>query len=247
MAEVAVLLVAVLVGFYIKGLSGMGEAIPLAAVGVLVVPVADLVVIITILDLFGSAVAMRASRLELIRRADGPYILPLLLGVVVGVGVLALAPGGVLLSAFFASLLVVGVLMTRNALSPIRERVRAHPGRWSPVERACTATYAGFSGGVTGIDGPPLAFSLFRTQGMVDIRHQLMRLILISSAARFVLLVVAGVVTWRLMAIGLLLIPCAVGAFVLSRRLHATVHPRMIAGLCGSLCIGSVLFSVMRY
>lgn len=247
MTEVAVLVLAVLVGFYIKGLSGMGEAIPLAAVGVLVVSVTDLVVIITILDLLGSAFAMWASRMTLVRRADAPYVFPLVLGIAAGVAVLALAPRGVLLTGFFASLLVVGVLMARSALVPVRERVRARPDRWSPLERTCTATYAGFSGGITGIDGPPLAFSLFRTQGLVDIRQQLMRLILISSAVRFVMLAVSGVVTWRLLAIGIILIPCAVGAFVLSRRLHAGVHPRLIAGLCGSLCIASVLFAVMRY
>ncbi len=108
--------------------------------------------------------------------------------------------------------------------------------RWSPYGVAA----AGVTGGIAGVDGPPLAASLAVRGG--DFRPALVTLLVVSSSFRLVLLTVSGAVHAPAVLATLALLPLAGAGFVIGRRYAAGIEPPTVVRVAAAIAVvGSVL------
>ena len=260
-AVVLLLAGCVAVGYAMKGVAGFGEIIPLVAVGQLLVDRADLVVVATVLSLTGGLVAMRVTgavawhdvRRDAVRLAAGA---------VAGVALGAFAPRAVVTIGFAATLLAASIALVVTALrrEPTAPRVRravaaagpshlavfpspghAGGGRLAPIG----VVAAGVTGGIAGVDGPPLAAALASRGG--DFRPALVTLLVISSSFRLALLGAGGAVHAATVGQALLLLVPAAAGYLVGRRVAAHVGQATVIRAAASIAVvGSILALVPR-
>lgn len=122
---------------------------------------------------------------------------------------------------------------------------------WAVVVPVTSGTLAaaGFASGITGtatsIGGPPLAV-LYQHRPPAQIRCTLAVFFLVGAAMSLAGLGVAGALAVRDGLLALLLVPCLVIGFGLSRLLHGRVHARHLRPAVLAVCAASAMALLVR-
>lgn len=226
--QYAILAVAALVAGLLKGVSGLGEAIPLTLVGVHLMDPVELLFLIAATDLITGMVATTAYRSDPAPQRTRGVMAWFLGSLLVGLALVATGVAGDLNPPVVSvSVIVVGIVLLVMSMTTGRERRGVLvPG----------AVVGGFFGGVSGVNGPPVALALTLSRPGVDHRREMIELILASSVIRVIALVIIGVGSVHLLGVAVGLLPLLALGVALGRRWSGdwsglTVH-RVIAGIC---------------
>lgn len=281
MTALVVIAFAVALGYALKGATGFAEAIPVAAVGPLVLPIPEVVTLITLMDLFAGVVILPTARVPLFVRTEWRRAVAVGGGTFLGIWLLAVAPvtvvhvGVIVVLAGTAAwvvhqallqLRVARVVSTREGLvvaarsdgltggvcavaDVVHREVTVHPvgGSWSiahlraRVRTGAGCLLAGLTGGLSGLDGPPMFAALSR-RGTTPaaVRDQVMRLLLLSAVLRLALLAGVGQIHWADLGHAIGLVPIAAGAFLLGRRGSHAWSPTRTALVSAAVCLVGV-------
>jgi uncharacterized membrane protein YfcA len=228
-------MVIVITAYTVKGATGLGSAIVLVALGSLLIGPREAVPLSSALDVVGGAMVLRT-----VRRVDVDMRIVLLAlpGIVVGTALGALTlhvVSGAVLRRLIAAVILGGAgwfawsrwhgpqasdpaAKTRRHLLPIGAGVAA-----------------GFTGGATGVDGPPLVIALGRALDKRALRATLTVVLLLGDLIRLPAFSAIGLLTPR---VGVLIgcgIPAAVAGVVLGsvlvNRIPETLFTYVVTGL----------------
>ncbi|HEX5565819.1 MAG TPA: sulfite exporter TauE/SafE family protein [Streptomyces sp.] len=236
--HLAVVSLLAVLAYGLKGLTGFGPA-------TLFVPVAS--------ALFGQPLAVAASgALDVtsgavltvtdprIRRGREGFLLGSVMAVGAAAGVVAL---GHLPEGVATAVLVTAVLIGLASVAT------AHLG--GPVERSrklgpqggVVGLLAGFVGGITGIDGPPLVIYLQRVLTPHDLRVVVTRALLVSAAVRVAAFLVVGdgVATAALLV--LVCLPAQMAGLLTGSAFSRRTSPRSLAVVNSAVIATSVLLT----
>ena len=183
----------------IRGFSGFGFA--LAAVPILALVLDPLVVVPCVLVL--QLIVGLVSVPEIAGDAHWPTLRWLTLGAVVGTvpGLQGLA----ILPADVLRLLIACVLMAAVAVLWRAPRLIRPPGRWPTLG---TGVVAGLLNGIAAIPGPPVIILFLASPHPVTVsRASMIAFFLCLSATGVTVAVATGLLTWRLVALAVVLYP----------------------------------------
>ena len=230
---VAVLAITLVVGAAVQGLVGLGLGLVAAPVTVMLEPrlMPDLLLWLAMLM---PVVSLLREREDIDWRGLGWSVAARVPGTVVGVYLVAI---------FSARALGVAVgLMVLLSLA-----VTAH-AVVLPVNRI-TLTVAGFASGITGtatsIGGPPMAV-LLQHRAPLQIRTTLAVYFLLGAGLSLVGLGVTGSLERSTFYLALLLVPCLVLGFVMSRVLHRRLRREHVRPAVLAVCAASAVVLLVR-
>ncbi len=187
------------VAFFLKGLTGFGPALIFIPIGALIFDPQSIIVASSFLDL--------TAGLIMWRRVRSVQSIPFLLGIVVAMSI-GTVFGVYLLSAFptetFRILLGIAVLIlglwfavfrSRTSFGQLKERL---PEKCNRKDIGYSA-FAGISGGLFGISGPPIIWHLGKQYRMSTFRDLLIVFFVFAAIARIISFSVAGMVNYETM------------------------------------------------
>jgi uncharacterized membrane protein YfcA len=230
---VAVLAATLVVGAAVQGLVGLGLGLVAAPVTMLLEPalMPDLLLWLAMLL---PVVTLVREHHEIDWRGLGWSVSARVPGTVLGV---------YLLSVFSESALgvAVGLMVLLSVLVTARAVV-------VPVNRG-TLVVAGVASGVTGtatsIGGPPMAL-LLQHRSQSQIRSTLGVYFLLGAGLSLVGLGVSGGLEWSTFLLAMLMVPCLVVGFVISRALHRVVPRHRIRAAVLLVCGASAVVLLVR-
>lgn len=221
----------------VRGVTGFGQAMVALAPLVMLFGAQEALFIAAITNTLAGLVlipgAWRQMRLALL----AAVWLPLVLGQNIGTELLVTLPEttvrvalGVIIAAFGASVLVRPVREGRGEAEDLPER---------PTRTLAVAGLAGFaggiSGGLTGVDGPPIVLTLRHVFTDHFVRAQLIGIFTASAASLSALLWLKGAATPGSLTKALWLMPALAGGALVGQRLAGKLSPVHFGRLVGLL------------
>ncbi len=218
-AEVVILAgLIVLVGHFIKGLSGFASAlfsIPLLA---LFLDIKFVVPVFLLFDLFSGVILTAQTRRFIDKRSALLILAGLFIGTAAGTHFL-LSFGsdalkrifGVLVIIFALKMLIWGNPETKRRISEV----------WAPL----AGVVGGCTGAMFGLNGPPMV--LYLTRQLRDkqvFRATLYGLFLVDACYRLALYSWGRLITWEVVKFALYLSPFLLAGLVVGSKLHARIH-----------------------
>jgi uncharacterized membrane protein YfcA len=230
---VAVLAATLVVGAAVQGLVGLGLGLVAAPVTMLLEPslMPDLLLWLAMLL---PVVTLVREHHDIDWRGLGWAVSARVPGTVLGV---------YLLTVFSERALgiAVGVMVLASVLVTARAVV-------VPVNRTSLVA-AGLTSGVTGtatsIGGPPMAL-LLQHRGPAQIRSTLGVYFLLGAGLSLLGLGVSGALEWSTFLLALLMVPCLVVGFVISRVLHRIVPRHRVRAAVLTVCGASAVVLLVR-
>lgn len=241
-AQLVVATLAVIVAAYaVKGATGLGSAIVLVSVGSLFVDPRVMVPVAGGLDIAGGLAVLRTVRGGDIDWRTFALVIPGdVVGTVLGALTLRVVPAAVLRR-------LIGAVTLGGAAWFLRSRLAGEPGVavpgrvLSPVAAGVGGTLAGFSGGATGIDGPPIVVTLGRTLHRTRLRATLTAIFLAGDMVRMPAFGAAGVFNAR---VGVLIaagIPATIAGAELGRRVFMRVPEAVFTWMVAALLLAATV------
>lgn len=230
---VAVLAITLVVGAAVQGLVGLGLGLVAAPVTVMLEPrlMPDLLLWLAMLM---PVVSLLREREDIDWRGLGWSVAARVPGTVVGVYLVAIFSARAL-GVAVGLMVLLSVAVTAHAVV-------------LPVNRV-TLTVAGFASGITGtatsIGGPPMAV-LLQHRAPLQIRTTLAVYFLVGAGLSLVGLGVTGSLEASTFYLALLLLPCLVLGFVLSRVLHRRLRREHVRPAVLVVCAASAVVLLVR-
>lgn len=137
----------VLLGALIRGFTGFGSSLVWVSGLALLLPPAEIIPVIYMLEVAASASLFPSSRHDVKRETIGPLLAGAIIGLPIGIWILTLIDPSRMALAIGVIVLLSTVLIARGA------RFSALPGRGATV---LTGTASGFLNGVSSASGPPV-------------------------------------------------------------------------------------------
>ncbi|MFK4693575.1 TSUP family transporter [Streptomyces pristinaespiralis] len=235
----AIISVLSLLAYGLKGLTGFGPAL-------LFVPVASVlfnqplaVAASGVLDATSGA-AMTVTDRQIRRGREG-----FLVGATMAVGTSA----GVVALSYIPSIAAAVLLMVAVVIGLASVVIAQRRG---PVEEsqkigsrggAVVGLLAGFIGGITGINGPPLVIYLQRILTPHDLRIVVTRVLLVSAVVRVLTFLVVGDQIANAMLLALVCLPMQVVALLIGTKLSRITSPGMLTTINSTIVAFSVLLA----
>ncbi|MEE1938082.1 sulfite exporter TauE/SafE family protein [Streptomyces sp. TRM 70361] len=222
----------------LKGLTGFGPAL-------LFVPVASVlfnqplaVAASGVLDATSGA-ALTAADARIRRGREGLLIgTTMAVGTAVGVVVLSLVPGPA-----SAAMLVLAILVGLASVVAAQLKGPVEQSRKTGPRGGAVGLLAGFTGGVTGISGPPLVIYLQRVLTPHDLRIVVTRVLLISAVVRVATFLAVGDGIASAMLLALVCLPMQLVGILTGSRLSRRTSPRSLATVNSAIVAASVLLA----
>jgi uncharacterized membrane protein YfcA len=235
------LLPVIFLAYFCKATTGFGAAIIMLAVGSIIVGPVPALMLTSVLDVVGGFALLRLDTTEDSRKLWVPLSFVMVLGVAIGSLFLRHLAYGQINLVMGVSLLAAGVW-----LMVIRPRQRPSPVT-DCLPQACHGTdlavclFAGLSGGMTGLSGPPLVFHFGRKLPKEALRRILTRIFLAESLARLVAFMALGLLQPRFMINCLLAIPFMYFGLYMGNHAFFRIPQVWFCRLAGSVIIASAL------
>jgi uncharacterized membrane protein YfcA len=229
----------VLIGHFIKGFSGFASAlfaIPLLA---LFLDIRFVVPVFLLFDLIGGAVMTIQNRRFIQWKTTFVLLVGLAVGTAIGTYFLVSFGNEALRRIFGAVviLFVLKILIWEN--QDIRKEIRS---LWAPV----SGFIGGCTGGMFGLDGPPLVLYLARRLSDRRIfRATLYGIFFVDACYRLILYTASGLVTWEVINFALYLTPFLLIGLFLGSRLHAKINENLFRKIIAVILLVTGSFLMM--
>lgn len=226
-------LLSVGVASYVQNLTGFAFGLVfLAVVSVFdLLPIADTANAVTLITLTQTLIYFREYPLTPEWRVVRPAILPSLLGVVAGVGLLFWLSGG----ALHLLKIALGVAVVGSAallVMRFQPKTQIDP----PGSFALTGMLAGLMGGLFSTAGPPLVYKLYRQPlDLLVIRQALLVMFGLSQLVRLIVVLLTGQFTFGSLVLAVLAIPMQYAVIRGSRHYPLKISQVAIARLAAGL------------
>ena len=208
----------VLIGHFIKGFSGFASdlfAIPLLA---LFLDIRFVVPVFLLFDLIGGAIMTVQNRRFIQWKTTFVLLVGLAVGTAIGTYFLVSFGNEALRKVFGAVVILFAlkILIWDNA--EVRKEISSI---WAPV----SGFVGGCTGGVFGLNGPPLVLYLARKLSDRRIfRATLYGIFFVDACYRLILYSASGLITWEVIRFALYLTPFLLIGLLLGSKLHAKVN-----------------------
>lgn len=203
-------LVVILTGGVIRGFTGFGSSLVWVSGLTLLLPPAEVIPVLYMLEVAASASLYRSSRREVRWETIAPLVAGAVIGLPLGIWVLRSADPSRMAVAIGGIVLVSTVLLAMGA------RLRAMPGRTATV---ATGTASGFLNGVSSASGPPVIMYFMASPATVtESRASLITYFGLMDVAAVFFAAVAGLVDSVTLVRFAVFLPAMVAGAALGRR-----------------------------
>lgn len=240
--ELAIVLLAVVIGSISKAVTGMGLPVIVIPIAALFVDIGDAVVVIALPNLLANAVLAQRERSHYAETRHLPTLAVAgLIGAVIGTLLFVNVPEGPLVIALIAA---IAFYVATFFLKPDLRTTASTSARWSPIVGVVAGA---FQGGI-GISGPIVgswihSFRLPRGAHILSVTT----LFLVSGATQLVVLIASGELSGRIAATLLACVP-VLATIPLGTRLRERISGRGFdLAIVGMLVVSSIALCVRTF
>jgi uncharacterized protein len=236
-----------ILAYALKGATGLGPALIMVPIGSFLVGNARIVIVSTFLDLLSGLGLALAERNEAKPRKLGVLLGVTVIGSIVGVLALSTLASRAFTVLFACLLLVSGFLLLIMSKGRSKELDR----KPKPVTKVTgmsilVCLFSSVTGGLTGINGPPLAAYFGRFLPPVEFRRTIVPLLLVSAFTRCTGLAIAGEVD---VSIVVLIVACLPGMALglrVGNRLLSSMRQSTFQAVLGVIVIVAAMSTLVK-